>query len=42
MPNEFKKPAQKARFGRYAWNKIEVVNNQTNRVYAKIDVSMQY
>jgi len=42
MPNEFQKPSQKARFGRYEWNKIEVVNNQTNRVYAKIDVSVHH
>jgi len=41
IPSEFRKPSQKARFGRYGWNKIEVVNNHTNRVYAKIDVSIQ-
>jgi len=40
MPSEFQKTSQKARFGRFGWNKIEVVNNYTNRVYAKIDVSI--
>jgi len=39
-PDEFRKPSKKARFGKYDWDKLEVVSYGTNSVVAVISVGV--
>jgi len=40
QPDNYKKPSQKARFGKYDWCKLHVVKVRTNSIAATIDVDV--
>jgi len=39
-PDEFRKPSKKAKFGKYDWSRLELVNHATNALVCTINVGV--